>query len=186
MPALALTSYNGDSKIFTISMVKDGAAFSPDPTTGYLVFTVKENRSDADEDSVYQKASSGAGITFSGSTASVRQLRADTLDLFDDVEDVTVPLDFFVELLWVDTETLLGEPVAAGGLRLTYRLTQEQTTSTDVITTEEPLPIGGADIPAWALPDVLAEISIDEDAEQLCIELPNGKIFRFNGILSSE
>jgi hypothetical protein len=118
-------------------MVKDGVAFAPDPGTGELTFTVKENLDDADSAAIYQK-NTLAGITFSGSTARVSQIREDTLDLLADLP-VGHKRDFFIELLWRDSVTMLSEPVAAGGLRITRRLTQAGEATLPIHTAEAPV-----------------------------------------------
>ena len=134
MPSLHLYISTGDSREFLVALEKDGAAFSPDPLTGSLTVTVKHSYSDADADSVFQKAL-GAGVTIDGSNAILSVLRADTLNLR--------AKGYFIEFLWQDTASLLQQPVAAGILEVDQRLTREQQTSVPVITTDEPLPFGG-------------------------------------------
>lgn len=41
MSEIAIQIYTGDSRSFDVDLVKDGAAFSPDPETGALICTVK-------------------------------------------------------------------------------------------------------------------------------------------------
>lgn len=129
----------GDSRSFTIPLTKDGEAYSPDSETGALIFTAKYARTDADENSVFQK-SSGAGITLSGTNAVVTIVREDTVD--------ATPANLSWDIMWQDSETLERQPLNSGCLRLTRPVTREQQTSVPVTTTDDPLPFGVGTPPA--------------------------------------
>jgi len=152
MASLHLHISTGDSREFVIALEKDGAAFTPDSGSGALIFTVKNSYEDSDDEAVFQKAS-GAGITLSGSNATVTILRADSLDL--------CLKKYFVELLWEDAESLLSQPVASGILEVDQRLTREQQTSVPVVTTDDPLPFSS--LPAETHAATSKAIPVDAD-----------------------
>jgi len=134
MVSLRLNISTGDAREFAVQLEKDGVEFTPNPSTGAIIVTVKNSYEDADADSVFQKAS-GAGVTLSGSVATLSILRADSIAL--EVKP------YYVEFLWQDAASGLSQPVAAGILEVDQRLTRGQQTAVDVITTDEPLPFGG-------------------------------------------
>jgi hypothetical protein len=75
---IALTQYVGDSKTHSIPMTWEGQSFTPD-SQWLLLLSVKLRKTDADRFSLFQKAL-GAGITVSGSTASISVVPTDTND----------------------------------------------------------------------------------------------------------
>lgn len=130
-----LTGYIGDSTSWAIALTHPvtGAAFTPGGSYA-LVATLKRRESDSDANAVIQKAS-GAGITVSGSTATVTLVRADTEGFCE------CNLHFGIRATHASTgETLT---VAERRVRLEKPTTLETLTSIDVVTTEDPLPFGG-------------------------------------------
>lgn len=127
-----LTGLLGDSTSFSIPLEWGGAAFTPGDTWA-LIFTAKHRASDSDDAAVFQKASN-AGITVSGSTATVATVPNDTSDLPACV------------LLWdvqaQHTVTGAVRTVAIGRLTLSQDITRATTTTVPVVTTEDPLPYG--------------------------------------------
>ena len=85
---MKLTSDTGEAKTYRIPMRLDNVAFSPGELYT-LIFTLKENETDDDEDAKVQKRTGGYGITVSGSTALVAFVYVDTAG--GTVEEVEVP-----------------------------------------------------------------------------------------------
>lgn len=130
-----ITGYIGDSSSWAISLTHPvtGAAFTPGNDYG-LVATFKNRESDPDSIAVIQKAT-GAGITVSGSTATVTLVRADTEGFCE------CNLHFGIRATHNDTGASFT--VAEKRVKLEKPTTLETTTSVDVVTTETPLPFGG-------------------------------------------
>lgn len=80
---LELTTYLGDTKTFRIPLRWGNRAF--DPTGCTLIFTVKADDADVDDDALIQKRTGGLGITVSGTTALVRIESVDTAGSADPV-----------------------------------------------------------------------------------------------------
>lgn len=127
---MTLTQYIGDSKTHLISLTWEGEAFSPGEDWA-LIFTAKTSATDADADAVFQK-SSGAGITVSGSTASIATVPDDTAALS------ATSLIYDVQAQHVTTAEI--RTVSLGRIRLIRDVTRETTTSVPVNTTETPTP----------------------------------------------
>ena len=130
-----LTSSLGDFRVLTIPLEKEGVAFSPNPSTGALIFTAKRSYQDADTAAIIQKSST-AGIILNDGIALVSLFREDTVALD--------PCKLFFEILWQDTGSLLAQPIAVGILDLSRRLTRSQQTSISVVSTATPLPFSAA------------------------------------------
>ena len=77
MKPLTLIQYTGDSKIHTIPLEWDDAAFTPGGDY-VLTFTLKRSPADPDSAALVQKVT-GTGITHSGSNALVQFVTEDTL-----------------------------------------------------------------------------------------------------------
>ena len=124
----------GDSKTLAIPLTVDGlatgAAFEP-AAGDTLIFTVKASPEDTDAAALIQKVT-GAGITFSGSTASA-----------EIVYDDTATLDAQVAYFDVQCQALADGAVttcAIGRIQLVRDITRETTTSIPVYTTNPPVP----------------------------------------------
>jgi len=130
-----ITGYIADSSSWTIALVHPitGAAFTPGNDYG-LVATFKNRENDSDANAVIQKAT-GAGITVSGSNATVTLVRADTADFCE------CNLHFGIRATHATTGASFT--VAERRVKFEKPTTIETTTSVDVITTETPLPFGG-------------------------------------------
>ncbi len=130
-----ITGYIADSSSWTIALVHPitGAAFTPGNDYG-LVATFKNRENDADANAVIQKAT-GAGITVSGSNATVTLVRADTADFCE------CNLHFGIRA--TNASTGASFTVAERRVKFEKPTTLETTTSVDVVTTEDPLPFGG-------------------------------------------
>jgi len=130
-----ITGYIGDSSSWAIALTHPvtGAAFEPGGSYG-LVATFKNRENDSDANAVIQKAT-GAGITVSGSTATVTLVRADTADFCE------CNLHFGIRA--TNASTGASFTVAERRVKFEKPTTIETTTSVDVVTTETPLPFGG-------------------------------------------
>lgn len=130
-----ITGYIGDSSSWAIALTHPitGAAFEPGGTYG-LVATFKNRENDSDANAVIQKAT-GAGITVSGSTATVTLVRADTEGFCE------CNLHFGIRA--TNASTGASFTVAERRVKFEKPTTLETTTSVDVVTTEDPLPFGG-------------------------------------------
>jgi len=132
-----ITGYIGDSSSWAIALTHPvtGAAFEPGGSYG-LVATFKNRENDSDANAVIQKAT-GAGITVSGSTATITLVRADTADFCE------CNLHFGIRA--TNASTGASFTVAERRVKFEKPTTLETTTSVDVITTEDPLPFPGID-----------------------------------------
>jgi hypothetical protein len=128
-----ITGYIADSSSWAIALVHPitGAAFVPGGDY-VLVASFKRREKDSDANAIIQK-SSGAGITVSGSTATITLVREDTEEL------TACNLHFGIRATHATTGASLT--VAERRVSLEKPTTIETTTSVAVITTETPLPI---------------------------------------------
>lgn len=149
-----LTIYLGDSKSFDIDLEWDDAAFAPG-TDWILTFTAKTSNTVPDTAAKIQKTT-GAGITATGSSASVALVRNDTNLL------TAKQLVWDVKARHYITNAV--RTVASGRLILTRGTTREILPAVDIITTEPPLPGAGL-IPAWLAEFDSISITAGDDLE---------------------
>jgi hypothetical protein len=125
----------GDNKTLDIPLTWEGAPFSP-VTGDTLIFTVKAAPTDADASALIQKITGGGGITFSGRTATVTLLHADTADL--------EPATTYFDIQHQDGVTGAVKTLTPPGSRLELRrdITRETTTSVTVVSNEPGSPGG--------------------------------------------
>jgi len=124
---LDLELERGDARDLSIPLILDGAAYTV-PSGANLIFTAKAALSDADASAKFQK-STGAGITTSGSTATVEIVHADTKSLTETV------------LYWdIQSQETGGEvyTVRQGKITLKHDATRNTSTSVAVSTTNPP------------------------------------------------
>lgn len=132
METTHLTAYIGDSASFEIPLTWEGAAFDPESEWA-LISTFKYRASDLDAAAIFQKTS-GAGITVTGTTATLTTVHEDTASL----PACNIVGDIQAE----NVSTGEIRTVAYIRLALSQDITRETTTSIPVITTEDPLPFG--------------------------------------------
>jgi hypothetical protein len=125
-----LSTYIGDSTVLEIPLVWQGFEFVPGENWT-LIFSAKFRSTDADVDSVFQKAS-GAGITVNYNLAQVELVPDDTLNLAE--------ISLFYDIQAQNVTTGAIRTVALGRLNLTRDITRERTTSVPTTTTQPPLP----------------------------------------------
>jgi hypothetical protein len=125
---MSFSQYIGDSKTHAIPLVTDdGAAFTPG-TDWTLIFTAKLDKlADADTEAAFQKAS-GAGITVTGSTASVRVLPEDTKDL--------TAATLYIDIQAQHLTTGEVKTVALDKIKLIRDVTRQTTVSRTIYTEE--------------------------------------------------
>lgn len=129
-----LTAFINDSSELAINLEWAGVSFEPADEWS-LIFTAKDSDADLDSAAVFQKAS-GAGITVSGSVATVELVPADTESLTDGRR-----------LFDVQAQNILTQKVrtvAFGEVYVMRDITRLTETSVPVTTTETPLPFAKA------------------------------------------
>lgn len=121
----------GTDKTYTLPMTWEGVAYSLEAGE-ILTFSAKRNKSDTDENSVFQKAL-GSGITVDGSTSTVAIIREDTEE-----ETASQTLHCDIRATRLDGSSRI---VWEGLLKLERAVTRQVTTSRPVNTTNTPLPV---------------------------------------------
>ena len=130
---ITLCQFHGDSETHSIPLSFDGADFTPG-SAWTLLFTAKKSASDADTEAVIQKATSGLGITVSGSTAAVAIVPADS--------NAVDPGDLVWDVQAQNISTGEVHTVAIGILTLARDVTRSTAVSVPVFTTNPPVLIG--------------------------------------------
>ena len=129
VPLLNLAQFIGDTPAFQIPLTWADAPFIPNNNWS-LIFTAKAHATDLDANALIQKTS-GAGITVTGSTASVAMVPQDTQGLS--------PATIVWDVQAVNTSTGAVCTVAQGSLNLVRDVTRGTTTSIAVYTENPPV-----------------------------------------------
>jgi hypothetical protein len=134
-----LTQDLGDDRTYTLPLkTPEGVAYSA--AGKVLIFTAKFSKNDLDSAAAFQKAI-GAGLTASGTNVILDVLRADTINLTE--------RSLYCDVQAQDEGTQKVITVWKGVLKLTRDVTRLTSTSVDVKTTSDPLPI--IFLPGWPL-----------------------------------
>jgi hypothetical protein len=132
----------GDSREYVIPLRKGNSPFAPS-SDWTLVFTVKLDPTNQDDAAaLFQKATSGYGLTVDGSSAKVVILRADTKR--EDTGYEAAAGDYFWDIQAVrNSGPDQGEvsTVANGTFTLTRDVTRNAQPSQPIVTTEDPVPL---------------------------------------------
>jgi hypothetical protein len=136
-----LKTFCGDTITLSIPLAWRGSPFIP-AVGDILIFTVKTDLEDADDLAIIQKAT-GAGVTFSGSTAAVSLVYQDSYQLAAGIT--------FYDIQWQSGTTGEVKTLTPPGARLEFKrdATRLTTTSVPVYTTEAPIP-GGEELTSYA------------------------------------
>jgi hypothetical protein len=127
-----LDQYLADSVEHTVPLTRDDAVFDvgEDGDDWFFVFSAKNKREDEDSEAVFQKTS-GAGMSVTGSEATISVLRVDTEELR--------PKTLFCG---IRATHVSGDSFTAweGKLRLDKAVGQEVTSSVEIFTIDPPFP----------------------------------------------
>jgi hypothetical protein len=136
----ALVQDLGDDRTYTLPLTTPGTGAPFSSTGQILVFSAKFNKDDLDPDSAFQKAL-GAGLTASGTNVLLDVLRDDTINL--------TARTLYCDVQAQDVATQKVKTVWKGVLKLSRDITRQTSTSVDVKTASDPLPI--IFLPGWPL-----------------------------------
>jgi hypothetical protein len=130
-----LTQFIADSKTHEVALAWEDAAFTPGSDWA-LVFTAKRKAADPDSAAIIQKAT-GAGISATGSYATITLVRADT-------EDFTATRTLYCGIRATHGITGATRTVWQDKIKFERGIPQETTTTIPVVTTEDPVPFAGS------------------------------------------
>ena len=131
-PSPTMQRFLGDSASLSIPLTHEGAAFTPGSSWS-LMFTAKRQARDTDAQALIQKVS-GAGITVTGSTASVELVPIDTATL--------APGDIVWDVQAQHLTNGAVATVASGRLTLIRDVSRLTVTSIPVYTSAPPILLG--------------------------------------------